>query len=198
MNLSIPADAYCVVFFGFVLPERNVDKLIQALKLLQDAGVNVHGLILGGPHKQAPQYFTQCQELARKLLMAKHISWTGFASKDRIADGLAAADVFVSLPSRGADMRNTSIITGILAGLPIVTSENARFYVDDDLRKFGCVFVDPSDPHTISEGISSCLNNPPADELLERYAEQLEPERVWDKHIETICCAYGSERKNAR
>jgi len=197
-NLSIPADAYCVVFFGFVLPERNVHMLIQALKLLRDGGCNVHGLILGGAHGQVPEYFTRCQELARKLLPTKDIRWTGFASADQIADGLAAADVFVSLPSRGADMRNTSIITGILAGIPVVTTENARFYIDDDLRSFGCVFVDPTDPNAIAEGIATCINNPPTDERLGQFAEQLEPARVWGEHIETICRAYEGERENAK
>ena len=189
-NLGIPAEAQCVVYFGFVLPGRNVDVLVRALHQLRQKGRAVHGMILGGANAQAPEYFSRCQQLAAKLGLADNITWTGFASEEQIADGLAGADVFVSLLGRGADLRNTSILTGILGQLPIVTSENPKYYQDRDLQEYGCLCVDCHDVDKVAEGIVKMLDEPPGKELLAQRAARLEPSKVWDKHIDITLQAF--------
>ena len=192
-RLGLPEGAKVVVFFGFVLPGRNVDVLIEALGHLRQLGRDVHGLILGGAHPDAPDYYEKLQQQSRQQGLDEHVSWTGFATEQQIADGLAGADVFVSLPQRGADLRNTSIQSGILAGLPVVTARNERYYVDRDLDQFGCVCVQPRQVNEVAGAIAALLDESPGAEVLAQRATLLEPERIWSKHIEMNCRAYRGE-----
>jgi glycosyltransferase involved in cell wall biosynthesis len=185
-KMGIPQDASCVTYFGFVLPGRNIDVLIGALDMLRRGGRDVYGLILGGPHNDAPDYYRHCQKLAEELGLGEHIIWTGFASDDQIADGMMAADVFVSLPERGADMRNTSIMTAIQGQLPVVTSRNERYYIDEDLENLGCRCVGPRDVKGVAEAVENLLDDPPSEKLLAQRAAALDPQAVWDNHIKTI------------
>ena len=206
--LGIPRDAVCVVHFGFIHPERNVDVLLRALAILQKcfdknhahaarehATRKVYGLILGGAFAGAEYYYEQCRALARRLGLADRVTWTGFASPEQIADGLSAADVFVNLPQRGADLRNTSIISGILAHLPVVTTRNGRYYVDAELESLGCYFVRPRNPQATADAIRRCLSSSPPKEELARRAAVLDPEKIWAKHIEVNHRAYRGKRR---
>ena len=191
--LGIPTDARCIAHFGFVQPTRNVDVLIRALQLLSCVGHNIHGLIIGGAFADQQGYYDRCRRFAERVGLAEHITWTGYATELQIADALAAADVFVSLLQRGADMRNTSILTGMLAQLPIVTAENARYYTDPDLRRFGCHCVRPDAPAEVAEGISFVLANPPTRAFLAQRAAFLNPDTVWAHHIDVQFRAYRGQ-----
>ncbi len=188
--MNLPGGEFIVVFFGFIVPGRNIDILIRALAKLRRKGRPVHGLIMGGPHDYAPKYYSQCQKLAKKLRLHNHLTWTGYVSDQQVADGLAAADVFVSLLQRGADLRNSSILTGILAGLPVITSSNSRYYMDPDLEKLGCCCVDPRDYQAVAYAIEQVMENPPDLEILKQRAQAWEPQRVWnynmDVHIQAL------------
>lgn len=192
-KFGIDMNARCVAYFGFIDPARNIDVLVRAIKLLHHKDMHIQGLIMGKAHAGQESYYRKCQQLAEKLRIAKYIIWTGYADHEQIANGLAAADVFVSLMQRGADLRNTSIITAILAHLPIVTTQNPRYYTDTDLARFGCIFVKPTDPAVVADAIAKVLDNPPAEEFLVRRAAALQPDAVWDKHVAVNISAYRGE-----
>jgi len=191
--LGIPADAVCAVHFGFIHPERNVDILLCSLAMIHTDNKYIYGLIVGGAFVGAEDYYEQCRELTKILGLADRVTWTGFASPEQIADGLSAADVFVSLPQRGADLRNTSIISGILAHLPVVTTRNRRYYTDAELESLGCYCVQPLAHQAVADAIRACLSSPPSEEELARRAAILDPEKIWKKHIEVNHRAYRGE-----
>ncbi len=194
MSLGIPQEAQCILFFGFVLPGRNVDVLLRAVKILHENRPNIHLLVLGGPNKQSPDYYKQCRDLATGLGLDSSTTWTGFASEDQIADGMAAADLFACLLQRGADLRNTSIITGLLAQLPVVTSENPRYYRDTQIKEYGCLCVDPNDPSAVAKAMATCLDNPPDTIKRQQVAEELQPDKVWAEHLEIVLAALNPSR----
>ena len=191
--MDIPQQKICVAYFGFVHPGRRIEVLVRALRLLRAENYDIHGLIMGGAYTGQKNYYRQCQQLAQQLQLAEHITWTGYADEKQIIDGLIASDAFVSLPERGADMRNTSIHSAILAELPIVTTRNPRYYEDPDLEKLGCVCVAGDDPAAVAEGISRTLKNPPPAESLARRRKQLDPEAIWARHVEVNISAYRGE-----
>ena len=188
--MDIPQQKICVAYFGFVHPGRRIDVLVRALRLLRDENYDIHGLIMGGAYAGQKNYYRQCQQLAKQLQLAEHITWTGYADEKQIIDGLIASDVFVSLPERGADMRNTSIHSAVLAQLPIVTTRNPCYYEDPDLEQLGCVCVAGDDPTAVAEGIRETLQNLPTAESLAHRRKQLDPEAIWARHIEVNISAY--------
>ena len=192
--MSIPPDAVCISYFGFVHPERNVDVLIRALELLQRQGRKVHGVIMGGASQGAEEYYQDCQGLAARLQLEEHVTWTGYATEEQIINGMLAADVFVSLPQRGADMRNTSIQTALRAELPVVTTRNHRYYVDGLIEKMGCICVAPRDAGALCDAIVDMVEHPPPREKRARWREQLDPDRIWDLHVQVNMRAYNNEK----
>jgi len=184
--LGIPNDSICVAYFGYVHPGRNIDVLIRAMAMIQEQNKSIHGLIMGGAYAGEEGYYKQCQELGRELKLAEQITWTGYADEETIAQGMAGADVFVSLPQRGADMRNTSILSAMLADLPIVTTHNAKFFEDREMEELGCVCLRKVEPGAVAEGILKALGNQPSPEFLERRREWLDPEAVWKRHVEIM------------
>lgn len=192
-RLGIDPEAMAVAHFGFVNPWRQIDKLILALYELRKKGDKIHGLILGGPSKGSEDYFNHCQTMAQKLGLASDIYWTGYATTSQIAEGLTAADACVCLAERGADLRNTSIMTAMMVGTPVITTRNPRYYVDHDLEKLGCLMVNSSDANLLQKAILQIKNTPPDQDLLVRNSDYFNPERIWSEHIKMNVRAYLGE-----
>jgi len=188
--MGISPEALCIVYFGFIHPARNIDVWIKTLHCLSQSNDDIHGIILGGAFPGQEKYHQQCRNLAEKSGLTRKMTWTGYAREDQIAQGLAAADVFVSLPQRGADMRNSSIITGMLAELPVVTTTNRRYYEDEDLKTMGCIMVSADQPEEISRAIEDCRLNPPSADFLARRREFLDADKIWREHIDVHFRAY--------
>jgi glycosyltransferase involved in cell wall biosynthesis len=190
---KIPEDALGILYFGFIHAGRNIDVLIRAMAILSRK-MKVHGLIIGGPAAGGEGYYKYCRDLAEEVGMGERMTWTGYATNEQVVEGLAAADVMVSLPERGADLRNTSIITGILAHLPVITTCNERYYRDKDLEELGCRYAPARDAEAVVGEIENLAKNRPSEAELGRWARMLEPEKIWSKHIEVSLRAYGEER----
>jgi len=190
MALNIPPAALCIAYFGFIQPERNILALIRALDLLIRKNYPIHAVFLGGPFRRSQRYFNKCQQLTHSLKLTDKTTWTGYADEDQVALGLSAADIFVSLLQRGADLRNTSIITAMLAQLPVITTRNPKYYEDKDLEQLPCRFVSPDNPRDIALAIEDVGKNPPSADCLRQVKEYLDPQRIWQRHIETNLRAY--------
>jgi len=193
-RLGLAEEGACAAYFGFVQPVRRLEVLVEALAALRGRGQPVQGLILGGPFPGAERYYDRCQRRAQELGLGEGIRWTGYATAEQVADGLAAADVFVSLPRRGADMRNSSILTAIGAELPVITTRNKRYYVDEELEGLGCVVVGGGDALELADAIERLLEAPPTAQELSRRAAAVDPERIWTEHIEMTVRACRGER----
>ncbi|MBN2210274.1 MAG: glycosyltransferase family 4 protein [Sedimentisphaerales bacterium] len=187
---GIDEEAICIAYFGFVLPARNIDILLNAISLLRHEGVNAWGLIMGGEHPNARGYLDKCRNQCNSMGLNNYVVWTGFASDQQVGLGLMAADIFVSLPDRGADLRNTSIITAIRAKLPVVTSRNERFFVDEELAQMECEMVPPRNITALKKAIYKHILSPPSKVLLHQLSENLAPERIWARHIDMLLQAF--------
>lgn len=128
-------------------------------------------------------------QVARKLKKLKPNIRLVVVQHD-IADGLAATDIFVSLPDRGADMRNTSIHTAMLAQLPVVTLQNEGYYIDKQIAERGCYTVDSPGAHRLCENILEVYQSPPSGQFRQQLATWFDPERIWQQHIETNLRTY--------
>ncbi|MBN1765346.1 MAG: glycosyltransferase family 4 protein [Sedimentisphaerales bacterium] len=189
---NIPDQSLCIAYFGFIHPGRQIDVLVKALHELSKTGRPVHGVIMGGPGKGARAYYYKCRRIAEHVLPGQ-VTWTGYAGDEQIINGLLAADCFVTLPVRGADMRNTTIHSALLAGLPVVCLQNPNYYQDPDLPRHSCLCINQSDTQSIASAIIQTINNPPDPDTLQKHREQLDPDTLWVQHVEINIKAYRGE-----
>ena len=182
---NIPEPALCVASFGFIHPGRHIDLIVRALGELRQRGREVCGLFLGGAADGAQGYLNRCRLLTGELGLTNRVIWTGYADDEQVADGLAAADVFVSLPDRGADMRNTSIHTALLAGLPVITCRNECYGVDDQIAELGCKEITELTVPVLVEAILNVSTGPSTAQARNAIAAELDPARVWMRHIQS-------------
>ncbi|MBI9016707.1 MAG: glycosyltransferase [Phycisphaerae bacterium] len=182
--LTIDNDALCISYFGFVHPGRNIDLLLKAASIIKNQGRKIKIIIIGGSSKGAELYYAKCQNLADELGIKDDVIWTGYATAQQISDGLAASDLFVSLPSRGADMRNTSILTAILACLPIITLENPKYLRDPDLDKLNCITIKQLNVNDLVNAIEKAASQEISNQALLQSRQALLPEKIWARHME--------------
>lgn len=191
--LDIPEDSFCISYFGYVHPGRHIHVILEAIAKLREKNHPAHGLIMGAAFKDQDEYYENCKKRAVELGLEEHVTWTGFASPEQITDGLAATDVFVSLPERGADMRNTSIQTALLSQLPVVTCLNTRYYRDEDLENMGCVMISEINRENVMNAILEALDNPLPQPFLDRRSSWLAEDNVWPRHIDANIRAYHNQ-----
>ncbi len=186
IEFGITKNTLCISYFGFIHPGRHIDLILKALSKIQQQGQPVAAIIMGAPGPKSQNYYKKCQKIAKKHQI-KAI-FTGFVDDKKLESGLACSDVFISLPDRGADMRNTSIHTAMLAGVPVVTFENYKYLIDNDLKNTGCVCIDKLEIDLLTQAILQAKDMP--DEILQKARNLVLPEKVWKAHIEANIKAF--------
>lgn len=128
-NLFFPRHAagkdhiYTLGYFGRLVPEKGVDLLFDAAKLLIDSGINLNIIICGSGNSES-----ELRSYAEKLEINKYISWVGAIKHDDIPDILIQTDVVV-LPSRTVhgkwkEQFGHILIEAMAMGIPVVGSNS--------------------------------------------------------------------------
>lgn len=113
---EIPYDSDCVnlVSVGRFHPQKAMDRLIQAMRSLQEIGVKVHLYLVGDGELKA-----DCEALAKRLGVYEQITFTG--SKRNPMPYIKQADLFC-LPSL-YEGYPTTIIESFFAGTPVLSCD---------------------------------------------------------------------------
>lgn len=113
---EIPYDSDCVnlVSVGRFHPQKAMDRLIQAMRSLQETGVKVHLYLVGDGELKA-----DCEALAKRLGVYEQITFTG--SKRNPMPYIKQADLFC-LPSL-YEGYPTTIIESFFAGTPVLSCD---------------------------------------------------------------------------
>ena len=106
-----------VVFLGRLVPEKGVDLLLEALKLLPELSAIIAG---SGPEAES------LRAQASHLGIEARVRFTGEVASMRVPALLAAADV-LCLPSRstahGAEQFGRVLVEAMSMGIPLVATE---------------------------------------------------------------------------
>lgn len=124
-----------LAFVGRLTPMKNID---FALQVLSRIGCAVE-FDLFGPVAD-PAYWSQCEEMARRLPQHVRVTAKGLLAHDEVAGVLAGYDLFF-LPSRGENFGH-AIFEALAAGLPVLTSNRTPW---TDLEVRGCGWSLPLD-----------------------------------------------------
>jgi glycosyltransferase involved in cell wall biosynthesis len=139
-------------FVGRLAPQKGLDVLIEALRLLVDGGVEASCVLVGEGEESA-----RLAALVARRDLESRVQFAGY--RDDIPQVLAELDVFV-LPSR-YEALPYSLLEAMAAGCAVVASDiggNRDLLVDGETG----LLVPAGDPHALAEVLGGLLAGPDA------------------------------------
>lgn len=125
-----------LVYVGLILPQRGIDPVLDALRLLREGGIDDVHLFLVGP-ETSRTYLDHIAAYAQSHGLADRVRWLGYVPPDQLKHILNAADAGLLTGLHTPQYTRPNIATKLfeymLAGLPILTVDNPHWqrYVDE-------------------------------------------------------------------
>jgi glycosyltransferase involved in cell wall biosynthesis len=125
-RIGVRADEVVLAFFGFLVPSKGLDTLVDAFDVLVDRGRAIRLLMVGagGGDTGTPDraYETSIRQRLNAPRVRGRVIWTGFLHPADVAAYLSAADI-CCLPFRdGVSIRHGTLVAAVVLGLPIITT----------------------------------------------------------------------------
>ena len=121
-RLDIPGGRTVIGIVGRLQPWKGQHRLLQALARLRDAGLDVHGLVVGGDaYGLSPEYPEQLRTLIGELNLEDRVTLTGHVSD--VTPYVRAMDVLVSASVN--EPFGIVLLEGMAEGVPIVAVGDA-------------------------------------------------------------------------
>ncbi len=149
-----PLSPLRLIVVGQLIERKGLDRLLQALQILDGRGLSNFQLISigSGASREA------LQSLSVELQVADRVEWVGQVDYDRMGEYLSAADVFV-FPTL-EDVWGMAPLEAMVWGKPIICSKYsgcAESMILDGKTGFQ---IDPNDPATIADAIEKFIQHP--------------------------------------
>jgi polysaccharide biosynthesis protein PslF len=163
-KLDVGTDQLLIAYFGYLYPEKGLETLLQAFKLVLKQKKDARLVIIGGTPEivlasmDRPQYRQELLTLAEELGISQYIIWTGEYATDSEDPSLylSASDLAVLPFDQGVFASNSSFAACAAHRLPIITTKGASLepqFVD----KENLVLVPPKDPEQLAHAIVTTL-----------------------------------------
>lgn len=148
----IPDDRLVVVQVSWIIPEKGIDTLLEAARLILERRDDVHFLIVG-----EGAYRAQYMRLAEQRGIARHVTWTGLV-QDPFQEGVYSAADVVCQVSRWQELFGYTIAEAMASNKPVVATRVGGIpeVVQDGVTGF---VVPPEDPAQVAQGIVRLLEN---------------------------------------
>jgi glycosyltransferase involved in cell wall biosynthesis len=151
-----------LIYVGLILPERGINVLMEAMRLLSLRGLKDIYLFLVGP-KTSAAYIQEILALADTHQLAKQVRWLGYVAHDQLKHYLANADVGLVPGLRTQQFRNPGISTKLLeymlCGLPVISVDHPHHLVF--LAECNCgLTVRPTDAPAFADAILWMRDHP--------------------------------------
>lgn len=121
-SLGFEADDFILAFSGRLVPEKGILELVEAMNMLNDYP-RIKLLVMGssfyGNTDKEDAFILELKSKGAGL--DKRIKFTGYVKHDVMPDYLRLADVAM-VPSTWDDPFPTTVLEGMAAGLPIITT----------------------------------------------------------------------------
>jgi spore coat protein SA len=153
-NSKSPGDPV-VLFVGRLVPEKGIQFLVEALRLLKKRGARVTGKIIGSTgfgHDRSSEYVDGIKrDLPPNAEFSKYVSGAALAEEFR------RATIFCC-PSVGKEPFGMVNVEAMATRLPVVAS--AVGGIPEIFRYGGGILVQPGSAEQIADAIESLLQNP--------------------------------------
>jgi glycosyltransferase involved in cell wall biosynthesis len=191
-DLNAPPNAPLVAFFGFLHPEKALDRLIDAVAALRDLWPDVHLVLIGGVESHSVNQATagailkSLEQCAAASGMTGRVHITGYLPDAEVSRLLRAVDV-VALPlNAGVTSKSGSLLTALAAGVPVVATVPAG-RLTEPIESGGVLRIPPSDTAALAEALRRVLSEPALADRLRTAASTVVARHSWD----AITAAHG-------
>jgi glycosyltransferase involved in cell wall biosynthesis len=171
--LGIPPERAVVGIVGRLQPGKGQHRLLHALRLLHDAGCDVHGLLVGGiAHGFSAGYEPELRALVHKLGVKHSVTMTGHVPDPR--PYVATMDVLVSASEMEAF--GIVLLEALVQGVPVVAVGDAgpREIVAPGVNG---LLVDRPDPPLLAAAVGDLLRDHVRRRRMARASRQTAVER---------------------
>jgi len=190
---ALDVDGFRLIYVGLILPQRGIDLLLEAIRLLREEGIeDVHLFFLGA--ETSPAYMEQMRAFAQEHGLEEQVHWLGYVQPDQLKHYLANAHAGLAplVPTRqySRPFLATKLFEYMLAGLPIVCADHPswRAHVDEA----GCGVVVPAgEPAAYARAIRRLRDDPAeARAMGERGRESVLAHYTWEREQERLIALY--------
>lgn len=166
-RLGMPQESLVIGAYGFMLPAKGIDTLIEAFSDLRSTGMDARLLLVNAmyPHPVSQDCLATCENVANERGVRDRVVFeTSFLSDDESAELLTASDVVVFPYRSGMDSSSAAVRVGLASGRPVLCTPASIF---SDVAPI-VHFFDGFAAEDISNGLQSFLGRGGADEALSR------------------------------
>lgn len=177
-RLGLTADTLLIAHFGLVYPGKGLETLLDALARARAAAPRAVLVIVGDTRAEDRAYRDALNARARALGVGGAVVWTGRREPADVRAILAAADLYVVPYDDGVSIRRGTLLAGLAAGLPVVSTIAARpsaYLKDND----NVALVPPRDAGALAARIATLLTAPGERARLAAGARKLAERCAW-------------------
>lgn len=150
-----PNDESILFYFGFLHPEKGVDDLLEALRLVKTEDVV---LVLGCELQEGNTYHQAVEERIERLGLVTKVKVLGFLSEASVSRWLQSADAVV-LPFRtGASPSRTTFLAAIAHGAAVISTVSTRMPTFLEKER-SARLVPPLNPSSLAAAIDEVLSS---------------------------------------
>ncbi len=106
---------------GRISRRKGLEDFIEIISRLKSSGLNIHGLIVGGPHVKHQRYFDELKKKTIALSIADNISFTGH--RDDIREIFSISDLILTLSNKPESFGRTAL-EALSLGMPVVAYDH--------------------------------------------------------------------------
>jgi glycosyltransferase involved in cell wall biosynthesis len=170
-------------YFGFLNESKGGEELIEALHLLQQAGIPVKLLMIGGRTGSSDAtnraYAKRIDALIARRGLQDRVLRTGYVPAEAVSAAFLASDVCV-LPYRdGISFRRGSLMAALAHGRPVLATHPAVELPELEHRR-NVYLVPPCDPVALSEAVVALRQDSALRAQLAAGAQVLAGRFGWD------------------
>lgn len=128
------ADDVVIVFFGFLHPNKGIERLVASFALVHARRPAARLLVISMFNPDTDTYHRQMAQLVREQGIEDVVTWAGYAPHEQVSRLLSMADLGVLPYEDGVSFRRLSFMTMLSHGLPTVTTVGHTALSEMDLR----------------------------------------------------------------
>lgn len=183
--LGLPPDGLVIGAYGFLLPHKGIDQLIEAAALLRDAGTPSKLVLVNAlyPIPLSQEHLDRCRQIAAERGLAQEVIFENrFLPNEDSIRTLAACDVIVYAYQGTQESSSAAVRMGIAARRPVLCSPLPIFSDVAEVVRF----LPGTRPQDICQGLQSFLADEVGRrELAERQDRWLE-RHSWNRVAEQL------------